>query len=55
MYALYKSHNDESLSYMEDALHWFHTFKDVVLLRRDGTKTKAEANALRIEIVKKRG
>jgi hypothetical protein len=32
MYARYKSHNDATLSYMEDALHRFHTFKDVFLL-----------------------
>ena len=29
MYARYKSHDDATLSYMEDALHHFHTFKDV--------------------------
>jgi len=32
MYAQYKSHDDATLSYMEDALHRFHTFKDVLLL-----------------------
>jgi hypothetical protein len=32
MYARYKSHDDATLSYMEDALCRFHTFKDVVLL-----------------------
>jgi len=32
MYARYKSHDDATLSYMEDALHRFHTFKDVFLL-----------------------
>jgi len=32
MYARYKSHDDAALSYMEDALHRFHTFKDVFLL-----------------------
>jgi len=33
MYARYKSHDDATLSYMQDALHRFHTFKDVLLLR----------------------
>ena len=32
MYALYKYHNDGTLSCMEDALHRFYTFKDVFLL-----------------------
>jgi len=54
MYAQYKSHNDATLSYMEDALHRFHTFKDVFLLGRAGKKAKAKANALRTELVKKR-
>ena len=31
MYARYKSHNDATLSYMQDALRRFHPFKDVVL------------------------
>jgi hypothetical protein len=54
MYARYKSHDDATLSYMEDALHHFHTFKDVFLLGRAGQKAKAKANALRMELVKKR-
>jgi len=54
MYARYKSHDDATLSYMEDALHHFHTFKDVFLLQRSGRKAKAKANALRMELVKKR-
>jgi len=29
MYVRYKSHDDATLSYMEDALRRFHTFKDV--------------------------
>ena len=32
MYARYKSHDDATLSYMEDALQCFHNFKDVFLL-----------------------
>ena len=54
MYARYKSHDDATLSYMEVALHHFHTFKDVFLLGRAGKKAKARANALRTDRVKKR-
>jgi hypothetical protein len=54
MYARYNSHDDATLSYMEDALCHFHTFKDIFLLRRAGKKVKAKANALRMELVKKR-
>jgi hypothetical protein len=39
---------------MEDALHRFHTLKDVFLLGRAGPKAKPKANALRTELVKKR-
>jgi len=39
---------------MEDALHRFHTFKDVFLLGRAGNKAKAKGNALRTELVKNR-
>jgi len=53
MYALYKSHHDATLSYMEDALCHFHMFKDVFLLGRASKKAKAKANALRMELVKK--
>jgi hypothetical protein len=28
MYAQYKSHNDATLGYVQDALYCFHTFKD---------------------------
>jgi len=54
MYPRYKSHDDATLSYMEDALHRFHTFKDVFLLGRAGKKAKAKAKALKTELVKKR-
>jgi len=54
MYARYKSHDDATLSYMEDAFHRFHTFKDVFLFGRAGKKAKAKANALRTELVKER-
>jgi hypothetical protein len=39
---------------MEDALHRFHTFKDVFILGRVGKQGKAKPNALRMELVKKR-
>jgi len=54
MYVRYTSHDDATLSYMEDALRRFHTFKDFFLLGRAGKKAKAKANALRTELVKKR-
>ena len=54
MYARYKSHNDATLSYMEDALRRFHTFKDVLLLAEAGNNTKAKANPLGTELVKRR-
>jgi len=52
MYARYKSHDDATLSYMEDTLHCFHAFKDVCLLGRAGKKPKAKANAPRTELMK---
>jgi hypothetical protein len=54
MYNRYPSHDDATLTYMEDALHRFHAFKDVFLLGRAGKKARAQANALRTEHVKKR-
>jgi len=54
MYARYISHDDASLSYMEDAFRRFHTFKDVILLRRAGKKAKAKANALGTDLLKMR-
>jgi hypothetical protein len=54
MYARYTSHDDATLSYIEDAWHRFHSFKDVLLLGRAGRKAKGKANALRTELVKKR-
>jgi hypothetical protein len=53
MYARYKSHDDATLSYMVDALHRFHTYKDVFLLGQAGKNAKAKANALTTELVKK--
>ena len=54
LYARYQSHDDATSSYIEDALHRFHTFKDVFSLGRAGKKAKTKANALRMELVKKR-
>jgi len=54
MYARYKFHDDATLSYMEDALHRFNTFKDVFLLGQAGKMAKVKSNALRTELVKKR-
>jgi hypothetical protein len=54
MYARYKSDHDATLSYMEAALHRFHTFKDVFILGRAGKKVKAKANTWTTELVKKR-
>jgi hypothetical protein len=53
MYARYKSHNDATLSYLEDALRLFHHFKDVFLLGQPGKKAKAKAYALATKLVKK--
>jgi hypothetical protein len=53
IYAQYKSHDDATLHYMEDAMYRFHTFKDVFLLGPAGKKAKAKASTLRMELVKK--
>ena len=53
MDARYESHDDATLSYIEDALHRFHTLKDVFLLRRAGNEVKAKANALRTELMQR--
>jgi len=54
MYAWYKSHDDATLSYMEDSFHRFHTLKDVFLLRGASKMAIAKANAPRTELMKKR-
>jgi hypothetical protein len=54
MYAQYTSHDEATLSYMEDALCRFQTFNDVFVFVRASKKGKAKANALRTELVKKR-
>jgi hypothetical protein len=38
---------------MDDALHWFHTFKDAFLLTRAGKIGNAKGIALRTELMKK--
>jgi len=37
---------------MEDALHNFPTFKDVIVLGRAGKMPRAKANTLRTELIK---
>ena len=54
MYARYKSHDDDTLSYMEDTVCRFHTFEGVSFLGQAGRMVKAKANALRTELVQKR-
>jgi len=54
MHARYKSHDDATLSHMEDAMCSFHTLNNVFLLGRAGQKAKAKAYALGLQLVKKR-
>jgi len=54
MYARYKSHDDATLSYMQDAMCRFHTLKDVLIVGRASKEAKPEPNALRTELMKKR-
>jgi len=54
MYAPYKSHDDATLSYMDQPLCRVHTFNDVFLIGWAGTKAESKANALRTELMKKR-
>jgi len=54
MYVRYTSHDNATLSHMEDALHRFHTFKDGFFLGQVCKKAKAKAIALRTELVQKR-
>jgi len=53
MDAQYKSHDNATLSYMEHPLRRFHTFNDVFLLGESGKKAKANANALRMDLMNK--
>jgi len=52
--AWYKSHEDATLSYMDDALCRFQTFEDVFLLGQAGKNATAKANAMRTKLLKKR-
>jgi hypothetical protein len=52
MSARYKSHEDASLSCMDDALYCIHTFKEVFLLGQPGNKAMAKSNTLTTELVK---
>jgi hypothetical protein len=54
MYVIYRSHNDATLSSMEDTLCDVHTLNDVFLLGPAGKKAKAKTNARKTELVKKR-
>jgi len=54
MYTQFKSHNNVTLSYMENALHYFDTFKDVFLLGRTSKNAKVKASTLITELMKKR-
>jgi hypothetical protein len=53
MYPEYKTHDDATLSYLNDACRQFHTFKDDFVLGQAGKKAKAEPNSLRTELMKK--
>jgi hypothetical protein len=52
MYPQYKSHDDATLSYIEDALPHYHTFKYVLLLGRAGKMANAKPNPLRTKLLK---
>jgi len=53
LYAQYKSHDNATWSYMQDALCCVHTFKDGFLLGPAGKEKKVKANTLGTELVKK--
>jgi len=59
MYAQFQSHDGATFGYMEDALHCFHTLKEVFLLRRDSRTAKADSqcpeNGTRDEAKGRRG
>jgi hypothetical protein len=54
IYARHTSHDDATLSYLEDAVHHFHTIKDVFLLGRGGKMVNPKTNAMRKELLMKR-
>jgi len=53
MYGWSESHNEATLSYMEDAVHPFLSFKDVVLIAQAGHSAKPEANVQLTELLTK--
>jgi hypothetical protein len=53
MYARYKFHDDAIFSSMQDSSNRFHTFQAVFSPRLVGKKSKAKANTLTAELVKK--
>jgi len=53
-YGRYESHDDPSLRYTEDAFHRLNTYNYGFLLGRAGKNEKSKANALRMELMKKR-
>jgi hypothetical protein len=52
-FLLMTSHNNVTLSNMENGLHHFHTFKDVFLLGRASNTAKMKAIILRTKLMKK--
>jgi len=54
MYARYISHDDATLSYIEDVLNRLHTMKDIFLLGRARKIPNAKANTQRKELVQQR-
>jgi hypothetical protein len=54
MYAQYITHNDVTLSYMEDAMRRFPNCNNDLLLERAAEKAKTKTNALITELVNKR-
>jgi hypothetical protein len=52
MYGRYKSHDEATFSYVEDAFQCLHTFKVVFWLGQVGKNANPKANALRTELVK---
>jgi hypothetical protein len=54
MYARYKSHDNATLSYMDDALCPSHTVKDDFLLGQARKRVKAKGNGMRTKLIKKR-
>jgi len=54
MYAQYKSDDDATFSYVEDAVDLFNTFIDILILEQASTKATAKASALKMELMKMR-